>query len=203
MQLWGLTGGIASGKSTVSRMFRQLGAVVLDADAIYHQLLMPQNAQPSPLVAQIAGHFPHVLGPQGTLDRQALGAQVFSDPNARQRLNSIAHPAIAKAFAQQVQLLSAQGIKNVIYDVPLLFENQMQNKFVAVVLVWIDARLQEQRLMQRNQLDRQEAKRRIGTQMPLETKKALADFVIDNSGNSTQTLQQVEKLWHHMRQQAP
>lgn len=195
MHLWGLTGSIASGKSTVSKMFTAQGATVLDADALYHQLLIPQRGQPSPLVVQIAAKFKNVVQADGSLDRQQLGAQIFADHSARQTLNDITHPAIAEAFAQQVQHLREQGIQDVIYDVPLLFENQMQRRFVAVILVWVDAARQEQRLMQRNQISQQEARRRIRSQMPLDIKKTMANFVIDNNGSSAQTQAQVKKIW--------
>ncbi len=123
MKLYGLTGGIASGKSTVSRMLRELGAQVLDADVIAREVVEPGT----PGLKAVAERFPGVLGPDGHLDRAKLGARVFGDPKERSALNAILHPLIGQEFLLRTHALARQGVERVLYDAPLLIENRLHD----------------------------------------------------------------------------
>ncbi len=194
MRLFGLTGGIASGKSTVSRMLRELGAHVLDADVIAREVVEPGT----PGLAAIAARFPNVLTPDGRLDRAKLGARVFADPTERAALNAIIHPLVGQAFLEKMQALAAQGLERVIYDVPLLIENGLQGGMDGVLLIWVPRHLQKARLMARDGLDEGAAEARIGAQLPLDDKRRHATWIVDNSGDLASTRAQVEQVWEAM-----
>nr|WP_225937040.1 dephospho-CoA kinase [Myxococcus sp. RHSTA-1-4] len=189
-----MTGGIASGKSTVTRMFRELGAHVLDADVIAREVVEPGT----PGLAAVAERFPGVVGPDGRLDRAKLGARVFSDANERAALNAITHPLVREAFMEKVQALEARGVERVIYDVPLLIESGMHGWMEGVALVWVPRDEQKARLMARDGLDAAAAEARLAAQLPLDEKKAHATWVIDNSGDLASTRAQVESVWRAM-----
>jgi dephospho-CoA kinase len=195
MQLWGLTGGIASGKSTVHGMLTQLGAQIVDADAVYHALLRPEGDAPSPLAHALAAAFPGVLQADGHIDRRALGAQVFEDPAARARLEALTHPAVAEAVTARLQALAERGCPHAVYDVPLLYERDMHARFAGVMLVWVPRAVQLARLMARNGLDAAAAAARIAAQLPLDGKRQHARWIIDNSGDRATTQQQVVAIW--------
>lgn len=194
MHLYGLTGGIASGKSTVSRMLRELGAEVLDADLIAREVVEPGT----PGLAEVAARFPGVLGPDGRLDRAKLGARVFGDPTERAALNRIIHPRIGQAFLEKTQALAARGVERVIYDAPLLIENGLHTGMAGVVLVWVPRPLQKARLMSRDTLDEQAAEARLVSQLPLDDKRPHATWIVDNSGDLASTRAQVEQVWRAM-----
>jgi dephospho-CoA kinase len=194
LRLFGLTGGIASGKSTVSRMLRELGAHVLDADVIAREVVEPGT----PGLAAIAARFPNVLTPDGRLDRAKLGARVFADPTERAALNAIIHPLVGQAFLEKMQALAAQGLERVIYDVPLLIENGLQGGMDGVLLIWVPRHLQKARLMARDGLDEGAAEARIGAQLPLDDKRRHATWIVDNSGDLASTRAQVEQVWEAM-----
>jgi dephospho-CoA kinase len=194
LRLFGLTGGIASGKSTVSRMLRELGAHVLDADVIAREVVEPGT----PGLAAIAARFPNVLTPDGRLDRAKLGARVFADPTERAALNAIIHPLVGQAFLEKMQALAAQGLERVIYDVPLLIENGLQGGMDGVLLIWVPRHLQKARLMARDGLDEGAAEARIGAQLPLDDKRQHATWIVDNSGDLASTRAQVEQVWQAM-----
>jgi dephospho-CoA kinase len=193
----GLSGGIGSGKSTVSSS--QL-ARPIDADAIV--LAWPG----SPMLAEIAAAFgPGVIDAQGRLDRAALGAIVFRDAAARARLGAIVHPPVAAEIARRVARARSQGASVVVLDIPLLFEGRKAGtgsgaalQFDATVLVWAPEQAQVERQIARDACSREEALRRIRAQLPLHEKKALADFVIDNSGTPEETERQVLALWESL-----
>jgi len=195
----GLSGGIGSGKSTVSRQLAGLGATVIDADAIVHELQAPG----SPMLAEIAAAFgPGVIDAEGRLDRTALGAIVFREAAARERLGSIVHPPVAAEIARRVAQARSQGVAVLVLDIPLLFEGRKAGtgtaaalQFDATVVVWAPEDAQIQRQIARDGCSREEALRRIRAQLPLHEKKALADFVIDNSGTPEETERQVRALW--------
>lgn len=195
MRIYGLTGGIASGKSTVRRMFQELGANVLDADAIYHDLLEPKDGRMSKLTLQIGMHFSGVVAIDGSLDRAALARIVFTDPKERRALDAIAHPAVAAEFSRRVGVLEASGVHQVLYDVPLLYENNLEKGMLGVIVVWAPLALQRNRLMQRNRLTIAEADARLAAQMSLDEKRKRANWVIDNAGNLEETRKQVEAVW--------
>jgi dephospho-CoA kinase len=195
----GLTGGIGSGKSTVAAMFEKLGAVVVDADAIVHEL----QARGQPLLDEIAAEFgPQVLAPDGALDREALGAIVFRDVDARQRLNRLVHPKVGAEFARRLQAARDAGAALVVLDIPLLFESRRAGSsgasalpFDATVLVWVPRETQIERQLAREGYGQDEAERRVAAQMPIDEKRELADHVIDNSGSLAETERQVRELY--------
>jgi len=194
LALYGLTGGIASGKSTVSRMLRELGAHVLDADVLAREVVEPGT----PGLAAVAARFPGVLGPDGRLDRAKLGARVFGDATERAALNALIHPRVREAFLEKVQALAEQGVERIIYDVPLLIEGGLQASMDGVVLVWVPRDLQKARLMTRDGLDEAAAEARLAAQLPLDDKRPYATWIVDNSGDLASTRAQVEQVWRAM-----
>jgi len=198
---WALTGGIASGKSTVAKLFVEGGIPVVDADRIYHELIAPQGspAGPSPLARQIAKAFAGVLRPDHCIDRVRLGSQVFQDEAALRRLEAITHPAVQARSEALMAHYEALGHSHVLYDVPLLFERQLQHQFAAVVLVWVPQAVQLARLLARDALTEAAAALRLRNQLPLDDKRAMADYVIDNSGDLASTKTQVQSLIGIMR----
>jgi len=198
----GLTGGIGSGKSTVARRLEGLGAVVIDADAIVHALQAPGQ----PLVDEIAGAFGRgVLRPDGALDREALGALVFRDAEARARLNQLVHPKVGLEIARRTQAARDAGAPVVVLDVPLLLEGRKAGTgtaklvgFDATVVVWVPEATQVDRAAARDGASREDVLRRVRAQMPLDEKRALADHVIDNSGTPEDTERQVRALWKEL-----
>lgn len=198
VRLIGLTGGIASGKSTVCGMFAECGASVVDADALYHGLIAPGPAGPSFLAVQVEESFPGVLDSSGAIDRRRLGRLVFADAAALTRLGAITHPAVAAAFAQRCAREAAQGTSLLVYDVPLLFERGLQQQFEGVVVVWVARAEQVRRLVARNSLTRDEAEKRLASQWPLQRKRARATWVVDNGGDLEETRTQVLALWQDM-----
>ncbi|KAK1548411.1 hypothetical protein Q3G72_015368 [Acer saccharum] len=198
MKLWGLTGGIASGKSTVHKMLVSMGAHVVDADAVYHGLVAPVGDKPSALTQAIAAQFSGVVRPDGALDRRALGSMVFADAAARKRLEAITHPAVASAVQKRVAQWSVQGVPHAVYDVPLLFERNMQDKFAGIIVVWVPLAMQIMRLKQRDNLDDTAALLRLGAQLPLDDKRIAARWTIDNSGSLQKTQAQTELIWQQI-----
>jgi dephospho-CoA kinase len=194
LRIFGLTGGIASGKSTVSRMLRELGASVLDADAFAREVVEPGT----PGLAAVVARFPNVLTPEGRLDRAKLGARIFADPTERAALNAIIHPRVGQAFLEKLQALEAQGVERVIYDVPLLIENGLQGGMDGVMLIWTTRALQKARLMARDGLDEAAAEARLAAQLPLDEKRQHATWIVDNSGELASTRAQVEQVWQAM-----
>ncbi len=194
MRIYGLTGGIASGKSTVSRILRELGAPVLDADVIAREVVEPGT----PGLAAVAARFPNVLTPDGHLDRAKLGARVFANPTERAALNAIVHPLVGQAFLEKLQALEARGVERVVYDVPLLIENGLQAGMDGVVLVWVPRAIQKARLMARDGLDEAAAEARLAAQLPLDEKRPYATWIVDNSADLASTRAQVEQVWQAM-----
>ena len=176
----GLTGGIATGKSTVARIFGELGVPVVDADQLAREVVAPGT----PGLAQIVETFgAGVLEPSGALDRKALGAIVFADATQRKALEAITHPRIAQLTAQKIIELAAHPSPFVIYEAALLVENGSYRNFPALVVVTTSGETQLARVMSRDTLSREDAQARIDAQMPMAEKAALADLVIDNTGD--------------------
>ncbi|MGQ0506104.1 MAG: dephospho-CoA kinase [Myxococcaceae bacterium] len=190
MKVIGLTGGIASGKSTVSSLFKELGAPVIDADELARDVVAPGT----PGLAEVAKRFPEVVV-NGVLDRAALGVRVFANPDERNVLNGLLHPRIQERYREKVQALEAQGRPVVIYDAALLFENQLEERLDGVILVSVPRPVQRERLRARSGLDEAQADARISAQMPIEEKAKRATWVIDNSRDLVFTREQVERLW--------
>ena len=182
----GLTGGIASGKSTVARHFERLGVPSVDADLLAREVVAKGSAG---LTAIVEAFGEDVLLPDGNLDRKTMGQRVFSDPVARAKLNAITHPRIAALGAERVRLLSQKGVPYVLYEAALIVENGLHRGMHALVVVSADMGTQRARIMQRDTLSLVEAEARINAQAPLERKLEVADFVIDNSQINLDTLE--------------
>jgi dephospho-CoA kinase len=188
----GLTGGIASGKSTVAGMLAAKGAWIVDADQLARRVVCPG----SPALSEIVRSFgPEVIAADGALDRSRLADLVFADESARQRLNAIVHPGVLELSREEIREAQVAGAGIVVYDVPLLFETQRQAEFDGTLVVWVEAQTQVLRLRLRSDLSESEAEARIASQMPLERKRELADWVIDNSGSLEETQELVDALW--------
>ena len=191
--LVGLTGGIATGKSTVSTMFAHLGAKVVDADLLAREVVMPGQ----PALARIVSEFgPDVLQADGALDRKRLGAIVFADGDKRRRLEEITHPAIRARQQRILSVYEEEGFEGiVIWDVALLIETSAAKSMDRVVVVIADADTELSRLMGRDGFSEDEARRRIASQMPLSEKVKVADHVIDNSGSRAETERRVREVY--------
>lgn len=190
--LVGLTGGIASGKSSVARVLRTLHVAVVDADQLAREVV----AKGSPGLAEIVDAFGRdLLTDAGELDRPALGALVFADAEARQRLNAITHPRVATLSMERLAEAGRTETPYVVYEVPLLVETGMHAGMDANVVVALPAALQVERVMARDALTADAAQARIDSQYPLEKKVAIADYVVDNSG-SLEALEQATGELH-------
>jgi dephospho-CoA kinase len=191
--LVGLTGGIATGKSAVSAMFAHLGARIIDADLLAREVVAPGQRAHAEIVQAFG---PEVLQDDGYLDRKRLGAIIFADADKRKRLEQITHPAIR---ARQQRILSVyeeeafEGV--VIWDAALLLESGSAMGMDRVVVVFADPATELSRLMSRDGLGEEEARRRIASQMPVADKAKLADYVIDNSGFRAETERQVREVY--------
>lgn len=179
MRVFALTGGIGSGKSAVATYWRSLGLPVVDADQLARQAVAP----PEPALAQIAATFGSgVLNADGTLNRRALGARVFGDPDARARLNQLVHPEVRRLAQNQFAALGQRGEPLACYEVPLLFETGQAEAYRPVVLVSVSEATQLARILARDGGNPDGAVARIKSQLPLATKAQQADYVIDNEG---------------------
>jgi dephospho-CoA kinase len=179
--LVGLTGGIATGKSTVSEMLRRRGAVIIDADVLAREVVEPGE----PALADIVADFgPEVLAADGRLDRKKLGAVVFGDAGKRKRLEQVTHPAIRERFARRLADLLAEGFRGlVVFDAPVMIESGNYKTMDRLVVVAASEATQLARIMARDGLDRDAAMQRIRSQMPVAEKVKLADYVIWNDGD--------------------
>lgn len=190
-KLVGLTGGIASGKSTVSKMLSQVGFPIVDADLVVHRLQQPGQPGFERLVDQFGQS---ILNAAGQLDRQRLGQMAFRDANTRRELNRVMQPLIRDTIFDQINELKKAGMPAIILDAPLLLEQHYDEDCDLVVVVAVDHETQLARLMARNNYSRVEAKERVDSQMPLSQKEKLADLVIDNNGDYQQLQTQVAQL---------
>jgi dephospho-CoA kinase len=192
----GLTGGIATGKSTVAAIFEEAGARLVDADRIAREVVR----KGSPAHREIVAHFgTGVLLGDGELDRKRLAAIVFNNPDEQRALECIVHPQVKQEIDRRVDLIRRQAPEAlVILDIPLLFESGMQEGLDAVIVVYAPERLQLERLMARDGLSEPEALARIRAQMPIDSKRALAARVIDNSGSREQTRAQALEIYRQL-----
>ncbi len=196
--LVGLTGGIGSGKSTVSRMFRDLGCLIIDADLLAREVVEPGQPAYDTIVAEFGRE---ILEPDGQIDRKKLGILVFNDPEKRKRLEELTHPEIRARQAGILEALAADGFDGiVIFDAALLVETGRAKNMDRLVVVTTDEATQTKRLVLRDNISSEEAARRIRSQMPLSEKVKLAHYVIDNSGSPDATLRQVKEV--HRKLQA-
>ena len=189
MRRVGLTGGIGSGKSTVAQMFADLGAWVVDADAIAREVVAPGSEGLAELVEQFGSQ---ILTDNGDLDRAAVAAVVFSDPSARERLNAIVHPLIARRTTELIAAIPQDAV--LVHDVPLLVELGMQATYDLVVVVDAPDDVRIRRLVQRG-LDEDDARARIAAQASRDERLAVADVVIENAGDLDDLRRQVTAAW--------
>ena len=188
-----LTGGIATGKSTVARMFGELGAVVLDADQAARQVVRP-GSECSRKLMDLLG--PDYFDQDGELKRREVRERIVADERLRGEVNSILHPPIMEAMeaAWQEQQNAPQG-RLVIFDIPLLFETRLQDRFQLIILAYAPRDLQIARLVARDGVSPAQAEKTLSMQWPIEDKRALSHFIIDNSGSLEETRRQVLSVW--------
>jgi dephospho-CoA kinase len=200
MLVVGLTGGIATGKSTVAAMFAARGAAVVDADRIAHALQEPGQACYRQIVEAFGAA---ILDEAGRIDRRRLGARVFGDPAARQRLEAIMHPAIREACAKEIRTAEASGRKVCIVNAALILETGQRDRFHRIVLVSAPQEVQVNRLMRSRGLTEADARERIESQWPTAAKASLADFLIDNAGDLASTEAQVDQVYAALEDVSP
>ena len=189
----GVTGNIASGKSTVAKELARRGAAVLDADQLAREVVESGSSVLKKLVKLFGTE---ILHPDGNLDRDRLGQMVFADVKVRAMLNQIMHPEIAKKSVERLQnLRSNPDLPLIVYEAPLLFEVGAESRVDKVLVVKIDPEEQLKRLMVRDRLSEEKAQQRIAAQMPQQQKLERADYIIDNSGSVAETLEQIDALW--------
>jgi len=190
----GLTGSIASGKSTIARMFSALGVHIIDTDVIARQVVAPGSSGLAKLTAEFGEH---LLNDDGSLNRQLLDELIFADQGKRQRLNELLHPLIMSVAGEKMQKYGRQYPDGmVMVDVPLLIEANLLSWFDQIILVYVPVAVQLERLKARDRIDAETARLKMSSQMSPEEKLKYADFVIDNSGSLAASRTQVEKIFH-------
>jgi dephospho-CoA kinase len=194
---FGLTGGVACGKSTVARMFEDLGAKIIDADRLAHEL----SRAPLPAYKEVVSRFgSEILDSYGEIDRRRLGSVVFADGEKLRQLSAILHPRIIERIeelAVSFHILAPHAV--VLVDAALIYEAGIEKRFTKTVVAWCRPEQQLERLMAKAHVTREEAERRIAAQMPTEEKRRRADYVIDCSGSLESTRQQVENLFAQLK----
>lgn len=197
MKLIALSGGIASGKSTIARRLASHGAVHIDADHLAREAVEPESAA----LRRIEESFgSEVIANDGSLDRAALGRLVFDDPQALAALNSIVHPEVRKLAQQRLDAAEeADPEAVVVYDVPLLIEAGVQLPWDLIVIAEAPAEVRAQRMVRLRGMTDEEAKQRIATQATDEARREIADVIIDTSGSEADTLKQADSLWERLR----
>jgi dephospho-CoA kinase len=200
VQVIGLTGGIATGKSTVCAILQEAGAVIIDADDIARKLVR----KGLPAYQEIIDHFgTAVLMPSGEINREVLGDIIFNDPHKKKLLNSIVHPRVEKELNRQLRQIEKSHLESIaVLDIPLLFEADMHRDLVEVIVVHTPPRIQLERLMQRDNISEANARARINSQMPIDEKKKRATRVIDNSGSIENTRRQTLELFERLKKRS-
>ena len=195
----GLTGGIASGKTTVCRLLEAKGCTIIDADVVAHRLLLRGQPGYEPVLKAFGRG---ILGDAGEIDRSKLGAEVFGDRSKLEQLNRLLHPEVIRTIGEKLAALRQIGEVRVIVDASLMIESGFHRNFQRLVLVTCTMEQQAERLMTRNGLSQEQARHRIALQMPLEEKRAFATDIIDNSGTPERTRMQVDALFEDLDQTA-
>lgn len=195
MYLIGLTGGIASGKSTVSRMLSELGACIIDVDKLSREVVQPGKPAYQDIIKAFGKD---IVEPDGELNRRLLGQLVFNNKEARLALEKITHPRIETAAKAAVEAAEANGFDVVVLDVPLLIEVGWHTRVDAVWVVYVDEQTQLDRLMSRDKLGKTAARARMDAQLALSEKVKYADVVIDNSGALEKTQNNVAQAWRNL-----
>lgn len=196
MRVLGLTGGIATGKSAAAAILRELGAVIVDADDLAREIVQPGQEAWRDIVECFGVG---ILREDKTINREKLRKIVFDDKQARLRLESITHPRIRKLAQEKIRGSAAEGADVVIYVAPLFFENRVHLWIRPVILVTCDPETQKRRLRERDRLSDAEVERHLKAQMPLEQKRALADFIIENDGSVEDLKRKLKKLWEEIK----
>ena len=196
MKLIGLTGGIASGKSTVARILKRLGAAIVDADALAREVVEPGHDAWKDIVEAFGAE---VLQPDQTLDRQKLRATIFNNSAARKKLEAIIHPRVRALAEERIHQHAAAGYEIVVYEVPLLFEGNLHEWLRPVVLVACDLEIQKRRLQERDGLSVEASQRHIDAQLSLAEKRRLADYVIENDGSLEDLEREVESVLNKIK----
>lgn len=199
VRIYGLTGGIASGKSSVGLMFRNLGAAIVDADQLAREVVKP-GSEALTEIEEVLGK--DLLLSDGSLDRKKLGALVFADDAARKTLNQITHPRIATAGQEAMHALAKQGEKIALYEAALIVENELHKSMHGLIVVSIPESMQVERLQARDGIDKQAAESRVASQLPLAEKLKVATHIIDNSGTPLETERRVKSLWESLQTQS-
>jgi dephospho-CoA kinase len=184
LYVYGLTGGIASGKSTVAGFLREVGVPVLDADQLGHQVLDKEGEAYGPVVAEFGED---ILTDGGQIDRQKLGGKVFDNAESRAKLEAITHPAIARLVSKGLELIEARGIDLCFYEAALLVETGIYKSLEGLVLVSCSMETQMRRIIARDRISREAAAARIASQYPLEEKVAMADYVVNTDCSFEET----------------
>lgn len=187
----GLTGSIASGKSTVSQLLKDKGYAIIDADIVARLVVEPGSNTLKEITNQFGSE---VLHADGTLNREALGTMIFHNPVKRKQLNELMHPAIRNEMIKQRDELKNEGLETIIMDIPLLFESRLQHFVEKILVVSVSEEIQLERLIKRNSLSKEEAEIRIKSQLPVSEKEKGADAVIYNNGSIEESKIQLERI---------
>ena len=193
----GLTGGIVSGKTTVAKMFKDLGAKIIDADQLGHKVILPHKPAWKKIVRLFGKD---LLKEDLKINRKRLGRIVFNNQNLLKKLNEITHPEIIKLIKKEIKSIKDKTDKKddiLIIDAALIYEAKIDNLMDKIIVVYINEEKQIERLMERNNLSAQESLKRIKSQTPLKEKVKMADYVIDNSNSLDKTKEQVKKIWRY------
>lgn len=191
-----LTGGIATGKTTVANKLRDLGAFILDADEYARRVVEPGTASVEALRELIGNEY---FNPDGTLKRRELRRRIIREPALREKIEALLHPYIMNAMWEECEKqrrLHSQKV--ILFDIPLLFEGGRDRDFDFIILVYAPPEVQVRRLMQRDGVTAAEAERTLSMQLPIESKKARSDYIIENSGDLESTMRQVGELWEKL-----
>ncbi|MFJ7974644.1 dephospho-CoA kinase [Peribacillus sp. NPDC096379] len=191
-QVIGITGGIASGKSSISQFIREeLGFTIIDADIAAREVVEPGQEAYRAIIKVFGSE---LLLPDDSIDRAKLGSIIFHDEKKRQMLNGIVHPAVRKRMLEQKETAFALGENVLFMDIPLLFESNLTHMVDKTILIYVDELIQLERLIKRNGLSEVDAKARVDSQMPLVEKKKLADVVINNNGSLLESKKQIKQV---------
>lgn len=192
MKCFALTGGIACGKSTVSKMLTQAKIPVIDADVLARKVVEPGTTGIETIIQKFGKEY---IEPNGALNREKMAHKIFSDPKSRLELENIIHPLIGEQLQAELFIYEKKKTPFVIYEAPLIFEKKLDSMFAATILVVLSEKVQIERLLKRDNLDLEKAKKRLSSQMSSEEKQKLTPFIIDNSQDETETLRQLQAIW--------
>ncbi|TSB48026.1 dephospho-CoA kinase [Alkalicoccobacillus porphyridii] len=187
----GLTGGIATGKSTVAEMLKEFGLPVVDADFIAKEVMQPEGAAFDEVISEFGSD---IVQEDGTINRALLGQRIFSNEEERLKLNAIVHPKVRKEMRRAAVSYTAEGHAHVVLDIPLLYESNLFHMVDRVLLIYVSPAVQLQRLIKRDQSGEEQARARIAAQIPIDEKESRADGVISNDGTKAETRQELEQL---------